>query len=268
MNRVIIVQEVADQALKSGFGFSDLLDPLTTLLATFLGAGLAFVLQNIHSKEQRKIDKRNAKKQLRRQRRLEEERAKDSDIVDGLSVYASLVQLYELIATFNEHLKGYAENPYRHIFMPSFSVANYSQLLFNESNLKFLVDKDMNLVSSILRCARRAESTIVSINGRSESWRKLVKPVAAPLEDTTEGVTAEAVLKRLPKAAQKEMKQTTDAVFERVREDLDELKEIMMQLAESMKRHYPDREFPTLQFLTEEERKALKATKPARCTSG
>lgn len=126
-----------------------ILSPLATLLATFLGALFAFMLQN----------KREKDKEL------------NNNVAALNKVQINLVQQLNALTIFNkDFIQPYKDHPLNWVAVPAAPHRNYSHLKIDGGSLSFLIEKDSSfLISKILVTEEHFQEVMNLINIRSEA---------------------------------------------------------------------------------------------------
>jgi len=133
--------------LLSLHNLGNLISPLTTLLAAFLGAWFAFLLQS------------------RREKRNE----KNANVAALNKVQINLVQQLNALTIFNkDFIQPYKEHPARWIAIPAAPHRDYSKLQIDGGSLSFLIENNLSvLISKILVVEEKFKEVINIINLRS-----------------------------------------------------------------------------------------------------
>lgn len=134
----------------------EMISPITTLLAVFVGAWFAFLLQS----------------------KKEKKKERNANLAALNSVQVNLVQqLNALTNLYKDYVIPYKDHPIIWIAIPAAPHIDYSKLQIDAGSLSFLVEnKSSYLISKILNVEEKFQHVINIINLRSKSHVDRLQP--------------------------------------------------------------------------------------------
>ncbi|MFK5912935.1 MAG: hypothetical protein QM484_01055 [Woeseiaceae bacterium] len=196
--------------------WSALITPTTTLLAAFLGAGFAFVLQNM--KEKRKENNAN---------------------VFALNkVQINLVQQLNALIIFNkDFIKPNKEHPINWVAIPAAPHRDYSKLQIDGSSLSFLIENNYStLISKVLITEEKFHEVMNLINIRSKTHLNRLQPKLEEIgfkEGEPFNLSVEEVENLLGARLVGELKRVTDGLISSTEDAISSHEEMIKELKQA-----------------------------------
>lgn len=215
--------------------WQEISSPLTTLLAAFLGAWFAFMLQN----------------------RREKKNEINKNLAALNKVQINLVQQLNALTIFNkDFIQPYKSHPVNWVAIPAAPPRNYTHLKIEAGSLSFLIEQNSSaLISKILIVEEEFQEVMNLINLRSEVHVGRLQPKLEEIgfkEGKSFDKSLEEVENFLGDRLVGEMKRLTNGLISSIEDAITSHEEVIKEIKATGTKVFPKKRVLSFQYLDQE----------------